>query len=553
MSTGISRRGLLPLGAGLAGAALAPAPAAAAAATLDGGAGATVLAAGVHRVSGNVTLKTDLQVQPGAVIELAPGATLTILGALQAPVGRIFSGEGRVDLNRSRTPHAHPEWWGAMPGDNAPDTLPALRACMAAHPVMHLLPADYPVSDTLVVDRPFARVLGSGFRGTLGWRGTRLILTNGTGDVLRAGPATRPGSVNEFPQNIDIRRIALCRSMPAAGAAAGLSAQYLLYAHFEQLSANEHGTGFRARGLVRSQLLDCVAFRSLPGVRAGDVWRGFLLDGMDDIGLAGGNASLFLTDCNATIGGDPQAADPVGLLLEGAFADCFVRNFETSSVPAGIRVDGRTDRIGARARNGQVNLHIAMPIIDQCGDAGIEVRDTSPHMMIDISEPYVAAGPRTRAALSFRATRGSTTISGGQLVGMTNSAAGGTAIGLSASDSEGLQVHGLKILDHARPIALEKCAGFALHGWIANPGGSSPGPAAVIADCARGTAQLIIGGQAGAFDAGVRIEGAARGVRIDATMIDARALRGGGDRRVTIGDTPAPVPSRRDTLLIDGV
>ncbi|HUD91927.1 hypothetical protein [Sphingobium sp.] len=553
MTAPFSRRAIFPIAAAMTGAGFLSAGKAA---TADDRVLTTVLEAGAYRITANVTIKTDLVVHPGATIEVTPGATLTVLGCLHAPVAPVFTGGGTIDLNRSRTPHAHPEWWGAAPGDGNRDSLPAFKACLAAHPVMQLLPADYYLSDTFVVERPFCRIAGAGFRGTEGWRGTRLILTNGAGDVLRVGPASRPATVNDYPQNIDIRSLALCRLAPVDGRGgrlpAGMTAQFLLYANFEQISAAEHGVGFVARGLVRTRMIDCIAFRSLPGAGAGQPWRGFLLDGMGDIGLAGGNASLFLIDCNATIGGNPQIIDGVGLLFEGAFADSFIINFEATAIATGIRIDGKAGQIGGRARNGHVNLHLRMPIVDQCGETGIMIRDTGPHMMIDISEAYVAVGPRATAAIHCAAMRGSVSITGGQLVGMTNSDANGQAAGLLARDSEGLQMQGLKILDHPRPVELSGCRGFALQGWIANPGHATGRAAAQLRDCALGQVSLLIGGRDRAFASGVRLDGNCQRLRIDVTGHDDGALQDGANGRAHIGDKPATLPWRRDGILIDG-
>ena len=346
---------------------------------------------------------------------VAEGRTLTLLGGLVAPIAAIFTGRGTVDLNRSRITCAHPEWWGAAPGDGARDSLPALQACLRAHPVMRLLAADYFVTDTLVVDRPFCRISGSGFRGTGPGQGSRIVVTSGTADVIRAGPSTSPGGVNDFPQNIAIHALALARSVAVDTSGgklpAGLRAHFLLFADFRELSAFEHGVGFVAQGLVRSTFTDCVAFRSLPGRQAGGIWRGFLLDGSRDIGLAGGNASIFLRGCNATIGGNPDVSDAVGLLLEGAFADSFVADFETAGVETGIRVDGQTAAIGGRARYGHVNLHLHMPIIDQCARVGIDIRDTAPGSLVDIVDPYIAVSPTAEAALRFQTMRGTATLS----------------------------------------------------------------------------------------------------------------------------------------------
>lgn len=556
MNETVSRRALLPLSAAVAGSALLASGSVRGQPTITRQGDGVLLEQGMHRVTTNTTLKTDVVVQPGATIHVAAGATLTILGCFQAPVATIFVGPGTVDLNRSRTPHAHPEWWGAVPGDGAQNCLPALQACLAAHPVMHLLPADYFIEGSFVVERPFCQIRGAGFRGTEGWRGTRLVLTTGHGDVMRVGPANRPPTVNDYPQNIEISALALGRSRPVDAASsrrpAGLVAQYLLCARLEQISSNEHAIGFSARGLVRTQLIDCFAFRSLHGTQPGQPWRGFLLDGMDDIGLAGGNASLFLIDCNATVGGDPQVSDGVGLLLEGAFADTFVINFETTAVATGIRADGKAGQIGERGRNGHVNLHLRMPIIDQCGEAGIILRDTSAHMMVDISEPYVATAPNAQAAIRCDAMRGSASISGGQLIGTTSSANGGNAAGLMAYDSDGLQIHGLKLLECPRPVEMSNCRGFSIQGLILNQDFPTRRDAVRLQDCVRGALAMVINGSSRAFASGVRIDGDCHRVRIDATGHDDDAFQNGANGRVRIGDQAVTIPSRYNDILIDG-
>ena len=558
MKPGLSRRAMLPVMAGMgwggAGLAFGVAPARAAAQPLPE-APATMLTPGVHRVEANLTIRGDLMVPPGTTIEIAADRTLTLLGSLMAPVAHIFTGAGTVDLNHSRVVEAHPEWWGAAPGDGGKDSLPALTACVAAHPVMRLLAADYFLSATLVVERPFCRIIGAGYRGTEAGRGTRLIVTNGRDDVMRVGPVSRPRTVNDFPQNIEIQGLALARSatLDTGGGArpVGLRAQFLLFARIEDVSAAEHAIGFVARGLVRTIVTNCIAFRSLPGDRDGQPWRGFLLDGSDDIGLAGGNASLFLIDCNATIGGNPGVADGVGLLLDGAFADSFVSGFETAGVATGIRVDGRAEALVGRGRNGHVNLHLTMPIIDQCGTIGIDIRDTSAHSLIDIAEPYVAVSPSAEAALRFDRMRGAVTLTGGQCVGNTNSAAGGQAAGLMAKDSNGIQVTGLKILEHVRPVVIERSAGLSLRLLVANPAFRSPDAAITLNDCAGGLVAPLIMGRDGAFVTGIRIGGRST-LSIDATGIMPSAV-GGNQQRVMNSSRSLAIPSREAALVIDGI
>lgn len=549
----VTRRALAPvLAASAAGAAAVRAPAQSPAA--PGGLAAfppdTVLTAGLHWVTANLTIKGDLVLLPGARIDIARGVTLTVLGAFSAPVGPVFSGEGRADLNRSRTPAAHPEWFGAETDDAAADCLPALRACLAAHPVMHLRAADYWLSDTFVVDRPFVRIRGAGYRGTDRGEGTRLLVRSGSADVLRVGRDRAPGSVNDFLQGVDIRGMELGRTMPVApgprGEPAGLRLQYVLHCQFEGLSARESGIGYAATGAVRTYLRDCIAFRSLPGTTPG-TWRGFQLGGFEEIGLAGTNGSVFVTDCNVSIGGAPGVRDSVGLLLEGGFADTFVINFEAIALETGIRVDGAAARMGERAVSAQANLHLRMPVIDQCGSVGIDLRDTSEYALIELTEPYVAVAPGAASAIRFTGTRGATTITGGQLIG--RSASGDSdVIGLHGRSASGIDVIGLKIADFARPVSLKGCTRIALAGQVHNPLVRSAAPAVVLQQCRSIRIGLGISGQPRAFAGGVTLAEAPRGpVSIDATLIEDAAL---GAPPVTIGTEARSARAGRDGLLV---
>jgi hypothetical protein len=545
----LTRRALLPY-AGLAAAAVA-APGMAA-----GSAGAPSplsardvwLPAGTHRVEANTTVKGDLTLAPGARIEIAAGRTLTVLGQFSAPVAPVLGGGGTLDLNAGRTPAAWPEWWGALANDGDADCLPALRACLAAHPVMMLRAADYYIADTLVVERPFARIWGAGYRGSRAGQGTRLLVKSGSADVLRVGGTAPPANVNSFLQGVDLRWMDLSRTRPVEGEAAGLRIHYVLHCQFEGISSRESTIGFAVSAAVRTYLRDCIAFRSLPGKAAG-TWRGFHLGGMESIGLAGANGSLFLHDCNTSIGGDPGVNDSVGVLLEGGFADTFIANMEVTSHATGIRIDGAAARMGARAISGHANLHIRLPIVDQCGLRGIEIRDTSEFALIDLSDAYVAVAPGAQAAIVLDNAHGAITIAGGQLIGRSD-AARHQAVGLSARASTGLDVQGIKIADFGRPVVLDAVSATLLQGQIVNPLVEAKAPAVTLRGCQDVVLRCRVGGKAGAFADGVAFAESAPGaVLVETALIDAAALTG---VRVRAGPRDASTPGRYGGLMVAG-
>ncbi|WP_324740334.1 hypothetical protein U8326_11080 [Tsuneonella sp. CC-YZS046] len=490
------------------------------------GSGHQTLPPGIHRITEDLVIAADLSLAPGARIEVAPGRTLTLKGHFSAPVSHIFTGAGWVDLNHSRTPAAFPEWWGAIAGDGNADCLPAFSACLAAHPIMLLRAADYYLSDSFVIERPFARIWGAGYRGAQDGQGTRLLVKSGTVDVLRVGPARFPGAVNDFLQGVDIRWMELGRTLPVAPDAAGLRAQYLLHCRFEGLSARESSIGFAAKGVVRSYFSDCIAFRSLPGSTPGSPYRGFLLGGAEQVGLAGANGSIFVVDCNVSIGGAPGVADSVGLLLEAGFADSFIENFEATGLQTGIRIAGDAGKIGGMAVAGHSNLHIRMPIIDQCSAVGIELLDLSGHAIVDISDPYVAVAPGARAAIAAQAAHGAWSIIGGQLIGRSDSNSPG-ATGLWVQDSSGLDVTALKLVDFASPVHLSRCTGSVLRGQIHNPGKRSDAAAVALDNCSDTQLDLRISGKTKAFANGIAVNGQGSGVlALSVAMIDGDAIAG---------------------------
>lgn len=513
-----------------------------------------VLQPGTYRIAANTTVKTDLTLLPGARIEIAAGRVLTVLGCFSAPVAAVFAGSGTVDLNHGRTPVAYPEWWGAIANDGALDCGPGLAACLAAHPFMMLGAGDYYLDRTFAVERPFVRIWGAGGRGALPGQGTRLILRGGDGDVVRVGSLEKPTSVNAFLQNVDMRWINLTRLAPVntAGdaAPAGLRVQFVLCCQFEGLTSYENATGFAVKGAVRSFLRDCMAFRSQNGRQAGGRFRGFYLDGRSDIGLAGGNASLFVENCAASIGGRPDVADPVGLLLDAGFADSFITNFETSGLATGIRAAGQSGQLGNRAIAAHGNLHVRMPILDQCV-VGIEISDTSPHGLIDIAEPYVALAPNGQTALRFTDVRGPLTLIGGQCYGRLDTA--GQAMGLSAVGSSGLSVSGLKLLEFARPVRLDRCVGIDLRATIANPGRQTPQAAVAVSRCTGAAIAVQLLGRGEAFRAGVEVaDEQGGGVSVDLVGLGAPVIAGGADRRVIVGTRNAGKAGRYGNVMVVG-
>lgn len=484
------------------------------------------------RIDRDTVIATPLVLAPGAAIELARGATLTLTGDFDAPIAHVFHGEGRVDLNQSRVLHVHPEWWGARADSPDTDCAAPIEAALVAHPCVRLGLGDYHLARTLLVNRPGARLRGMLDRAIPGQRTTRLVLHGAGGAVVRVGPVEQPGSVNDFCRGVDLRWFALARSQPPAGDAVGLDCQFILHCHFEGLDSIEHGTGFRWRGAVRTLVRDCRALRTTAG-GDGDRWVGFHLDGRTTIGLAGGNASLSLELCNATVGGRPKLKSAVGLLLDGAFADSFISDFETSEVAVGVRAGGALPP--ARQRSGQANLHLTRLVIDQCADTGIELSALGPWAAVEISDPYVAVAPGALAAIRLSECVGQVSIIGGQLIGWVDAVKKGNALGLFVTDTSGLDVSGLKIVDHRRPVGIGRSNSITLQLSINNPGVATSQAALWLRDCRGVSLVPMVRGMRDAFPNLVAILGAGSGeIDVRFTDIPADAIRGGSPNAIAI-------------------
>lgn len=528
----VSRRQLI----GRMSAAALVGPAAALAQDSPGGAGALgsalpgiTLSPGRHVVASNLTVRADVLVMPGATIEVTAGRTLTLLGDFQAPIGHVFTGPGRIDLNASRAAAAYPEWWGAARNDSSRDSLPALRACVAAHPVTLLGAADYFISDTWKIDTSHRRIWGAGKNWGGPNQATRIVVIGGEKDVVQLGFDRAPsGGINAFLNSVDFRWMELARSaapvVREGDGAAGLRIRYTFDCLVEGVSADEHTIGFSIFGAVYTHMARCKAFRSVSG---GSRFWGFHLDGRRSIGLAGGNASLYLTDCGTATGGSPGLSESVGMFLQGGFADSFIENFETSGIAVGIRVDGMADKLDASvARTGHANLHITHPILDQTSATGIELTALSAYAAVDIVDPYIGPSPVALAAIFIHRCKGLVTIIGGQAIGWYNAVHGGNAIGVYGQDAEGIGLHGLKLVGFRRPLGFENCRDLTIDAMINNPGEPAAQAAITLLNCHHGQIRCRIKGLTGAFPNAVELRGGNHHLTIDTAGIDGSCLKG---------------------------
>lgn len=447
---------------------------------------------------------------------------MTLLGDMVASAVRIFEGAGRVDMSRSRILAARPEWWGAAANDSSIDNVPALDACLAAHPAMQLGLGDYYLHQTWVIGLSNRRIWGIG--RTRDARGTRLLRLGSRGAVVMLGSGERPATINDYTRGLDLRWLEFGRTEGAAPvegddprAATGLVVRHVLDAYCEGLRANEHAIGYSLRGAVRSYFRDCVAFRSLASDPSGrDVFIGFDLDGRSPPISTGANASLFLIDCNASVGNSPRLAESIGCRVLGALSDTFIIRFETTSLGVGIDVDGKASRMSAEQRAiAHLDLNIDTPVLDQCRQTGLRLTGMSEQAMVTVRSPYVGLSAGAASAMEVSDSGGSIGIEGGQLIGLFAP----DAVGIRVNRVSGVAFAGTSVLGFARPVQVTAARAFEMVVAINSGGKSSDAPAIGLTDCHAGYLRPRVAGPERAYSAAVEIDGRSSGITVETASL----------------------------------
>lgn len=502
-----------------------------------------------RRIEHNLIIRDTLVVESGTRIVISAGATLTLLGDIDAPAERIFDGPGIVDMSRSRVLAARPEWWGATTDDPSVDNITAFNACLAAHPVMQLGLGDYHLKKTWIIGLSNRRIWGIGRTKDAG--GTRLLRHGSQGAVVLLGSIKPPPTINEYARGIDLRWIELGRSEAAgpisgqdAQLAAGLVVRHVLDAYCEGLRANEHSIGYSLRGAVRSYFHDCVAFRSAPGRGGRSTFIGFDLDGRSPPIETGANASIFLIDCNASVGNPSHLASSVGCRLTGALSDTFLVRFETASLAVGIEVDGQAASMSERQRRvAHIDLNIDSPVLDQCREVGLRITGMSDQSMVSVNSPYVGLSTGATAAIELADNGGFTNITGGQLIGMFATA----AVGVSVNRCSGPTLAGTIISGFTHPVRSTGVRAFEFVVAINSAGNSNDGPAVQLTDCHSGYLRPRVAGPQRAYGVAVEIDRRSRNITVEAAALetaitsgkavihDGRTLFAIGGSAITIG------------------
>ena len=128
-----------------------------------------------QRVSANLEISSSVQVRilNGGSINIDTDTTLTINGAFEAPIQRVFGGLGQVVFSKGITQAAYMEWWGAK-GDGATDDSTAFEKALRSGAGLKLAAKTYYIPDSARIQGKAVHVEGVGPASVLKSRYQRL-------------------------------------------------------------------------------------------------------------------------------------------------------------------------------------------------------------------------------------------------------------------------------------------------------------------------------------------------------------------------------------------
>ena len=378
-----------------------------------------IIPKGTYLISTNATFTVPVQMEYGAIITIATGVTLAFDNGFDAGVWKTFNtvGTGAVTFNPQFTSAGYAEWWGAE-GGSATDSGPAINAAIVALLKVQLLGKDYLSSQTIKIQLPHRELCGVGYSyADTTDQVTRLLILDGSSNVVQIGPDAQPPAINDFQQQNALRNIYIARAVPPviSSACNSVLVKFTLYAQLENVKVTESIYGFQFFGTVYTNLTNCQSNRVASGSGVGtDLWYGYYINGLPNIGASGGNASVYINYCTAGCNNAAlSASGSTGFYADDAFSDVFMESPETVSCTTSISVIGNASPL-LPASN--VNFMIKNPINDQFSEFGIYIRDANEYGSVAINGGYYGPKASATACVFIEDCDGSVRVDGGQFV-----------------------------------------------------------------------------------------------------------------------------------------
>jgi hypothetical protein len=516
-----------------------------------------IFPAGVYPVTGNITFDCQTQFATGAILRIASGATVIFNGTINAGLTQIFdtTAGGAIDVNPAGTVCGYPEWWGAVSGVTSADCTQALQACHVACSVMTLQASDYWVSAGVQFATSNRIIRGTLNHFTSGRTCTRIVSRSASADVVFIGPSTQPSAIASFPSAIYMLDVQATRATAPsiASNAHGFRFQFVQFSRFERLYSSESMVGFYYTGLSECKFEDCDASRVQAATGTGsDYFQGHFFDGSTNIGTSGASASLYVVRPHA--GCATSTINSTGVLINGNFSDLWIDTPEVGATTTPINIIGNANT-GTIVDDGNLDLLITNPILDQFQAAGISVSNISRFGSVRIRDGYASpkAGSTTANACFYVAnSNGLVEWTGADFV-MNNIPCLGTFI----SGSSGVRSKNNIIESQSVAVELLNATNCDIEDKIVNQSVAAAQPAVLVTTSTDNTIQPRILGGASKRPTGISIADTAS-IRntVDVSGINGIPLGGKNNAAFVVtasGGQFATAPGRINGNLIRGL
>jgi len=419
----------------------------------------TKLTPGNYRIASSLTLQSDVEFLPGAVLVIPDGVTVTFNGGLTAGTHQVFNctGTGRVVFNPKRVWYGFAEWWGAK-ADLSADAKPSITAALTALSVVQLQMGDYLTASQIQIP-PATKLIGVGCNYGTENTATRILLNAASGAVILIGNMTHNPAdpYSGAPRGMSLRHVYVGRLIAHVGGdnnATGVHVGNCLEATLHQVRVGgPHTHSFRFAGAVYCKVTECRAKRDVACASGTDQWNGYFSDGAYELSALGGNASLYLMGCQAEFNLGTGILSRCFYLGGGRFTDVFIDRPETVGGQYGLAIDGTgstTDPI-----NSANDCRIFEPTFDQHTVCGMLVNNLQRAGRVRVSGGY--AGFASGRGIFVQNCHGPVEIDGYECYNYVGT---DPSVGVVNSRAFKISVYSSEALVHA---SMQGCTGGELH------------------------------------------------------------------------------------------
>jgi hypothetical protein len=396
--------------------------------------GAAMVIARPYLLASDLTLARPVIFHGAGKFVLPTGTDLTINAPITADRTHIFdcSGTATARLDVGANHIRFPEWWGAILGA---DCSAAFVHALVAGTETVCAARDYVVTTNPGILIPaFTTLSGAGPDYEGAGTATRILMVGGTNTIIQLGSTATPIDVNSSPAAAKLKNLCVARNAAPVAGSVGILVAWSRFVQISDVRSTNSLYCWRFTNSIFCEGIRLRAKRDTPINTGTDVAVGFDIYGGGALPAAGGNASLWLSHCQAEL--NLPILNSAAYNYSGRFTDNFLLHPESVSWSYDLKITGD----GAGGNSGSnTNLFVGHPVFDACKIASIRIDDVNKWGTVEIHSPYI--GPSADAALgSFNNCLGVISIQGGQCRLTASNGAGFTYVNCRAPILDGVTI-----------------------------------------------------------------------------------------------------------------